>query len=188
MRQAINARADYPEHKLIPTFVYIDEAHTWIKDDPNVQDILETARKFKVGILIAHQSMYQMGDKVTSALQMASIKMAARVTDQDLRTMAGQLRTTPEFIRARQTHSFALWMAGMPSATAIDVPVGRLHATPKMTSAEFSHVRALMRRKYAASAEPNSTAPPYSAPSQQTDEGDAMHNKPSRDFKRPPSK
>jgi hypothetical protein len=167
LRQAINARADYPEEKLMPTFVYIDEAHTWIKDDPNVQDILETARKFKVGILLAHQALYQMGDKVTSALQMTSIKMAAKLTEQDLRSMAGQLRTTNEFIRARPTHSFALWMAGMPTAAAITVPVGRLHAAPKMTDAEFAEVRYLMRRKYATSctpADPFAAAEPMNEP------------------------
>jgi hypothetical protein len=211
LRQAINARADQPEDERMPTFVYIDEAHTWIANDPNVKDILESARQFKVGILLAHQALYQMGANVASALQMTSIKMAAKLTDQDLLPLSRQLNTTPEFIKARPTHSFALWMQGMATAAAINVPVGRLHAAPKMTDVEFAKVRATMRRKYAApvafagapasadstndpappvtSSLPSSAhgAPPASAPQHrvsQTD--DAINTQPSTSWRRPP--
>ena len=88
-----------------------------------------------------------MGNTVAS-LNMASIKMAAKLPDGDRRAMASQMQTTPEFIRERDIHSFALWTSGAQSAVAVNVPVGRLHDSPMMSDTEFVAVRDLMRRKY----------------------------------------
>ena len=47
------------EEKYHPFFVYVDEAHRFITDD--VEGLLTQARKFGIGVTLAHQYLAQLG-------------------------------------------------------------------------------------------------------------------------------
>jgi type IV secretory pathway VirB4 component len=56
--QATQERAVIPPEKRRATFVYIDEAHDYF--DESLSDMLNQARKFKVGLVFAHQNLDQL--------------------------------------------------------------------------------------------------------------------------------
>ena len=47
------------EQKYHPFFVYVDEAHRYVTDD--VEGLLTQARKFGIGVTLAHQYLGQLG-------------------------------------------------------------------------------------------------------------------------------
>ena len=56
------SRTSYPartEQKYHPFFVYVDEAHRYVTDD--VEGLLTQARKFGIGVTLAHQYLAQLG-------------------------------------------------------------------------------------------------------------------------------
>src|SRR3954452_3190365 len=55
--QAAQERASIPEDRRRPTFVYVDEAHDYF--DENIEMLLTTARKYKVGLILSHQTLVQ---------------------------------------------------------------------------------------------------------------------------------
>ncbi|MCB9929073.1 MAG: ATP-binding protein [Alphaproteobacteria bacterium] len=59
--QAAQERATLPERNRLPTFVYIDEAADYF--DRNVGIILSQARKYNVGMVLAHQYLRQLEPK-----------------------------------------------------------------------------------------------------------------------------
>lgn len=52
---AANQRADLPESARLPVFTYVDECAHYIKDDPNIEEIIDGCRKMKIGFTFAHQ-------------------------------------------------------------------------------------------------------------------------------------
>ena len=61
--QAAQERASIPVDERMPTLVYIDEAHDYF--DESIEKLLEQARKYKVGMLLAHQHLDQFKDEFT---------------------------------------------------------------------------------------------------------------------------
>lgn len=110
-----------------PVYVYIDEAYTYL--DQSVTTMLETARKAKVGLFMAHQYMGQIQDpKVSQALMsLTSTKFAAQLSPSDAYAMAQAMRTTPEFINSQSKLHFALWQKGSETLS-IETPVGVIEA------------------------------------------------------------
>jgi hypothetical protein len=53
--QAMEDRMDIDRSARLPTYFYIDEATDYIEDDDSIPDLLEKARKQKIGLVIAHQ-------------------------------------------------------------------------------------------------------------------------------------
>jgi hypothetical protein len=62
--QAVQERASIPEDRRPPTFVYIDEAQDYF--DESIEHLLNQARKYKVGLVIAHQNLDQFSQKLFS--------------------------------------------------------------------------------------------------------------------------
>ncbi|MCH8333191.1 hypothetical protein IIC65_04600, partial [Candidatus Sumerlaeota bacterium] len=72
-------RATIPVNKRMPTFVYIDEAADYF--DRNIGLILSQARKFNVGMVLAHQYIGQLDPKLQEAFSAnTSIKFAGGVS------------------------------------------------------------------------------------------------------------
>ena len=147
--QATQARANIPEQLRLPTYFYIDECHDYIKVDTNIDQLLSTGRKYKCGVILAHQRRAQISPHLQSATSMAAIKMVRAPVHEDKRNFADQLYTTPYFIDQLPPYSFATHIVGMPSAVALAVPPSRLADGPTMTEAQFQQVRVRMRAKYA---------------------------------------
>lgn len=146
--QAAIERATLPEHRRLPCFVYIDEAADYF--DQHTDLILREARKQKIGMVLAHQIL---GD-LTPDLQQTfasntSIRFAGGLGDRDARTLAHDLRTTPEFILAQPQLSFAAFIRNVtPQAISMSFPRGYMESLPTMSDAEAAVVRDEMRRRY----------------------------------------
>lgn len=130
LAQAALERAAMREKDRTPTFVYVDEAHEYFDD--RIEAILNQARKFKVGLTLAHQTLDQLSPRLRSVLLAnTSIKCAGGTSSKDAHAIAGELHTTPEYIegmrRKGPTTEFALWIKNMtPQAIRLSVPLGFL--------------------------------------------------------------
>jgi len=110
--QAAQERATLHENDRLPTMVYIDEAQDSF--DQNIGIILSQARKYKVGMIMAHQYLGQL----TSGLQEAfeantSIKLAGGVSARDARALAGQMAAEPNLIQQQPKGTFATYVRGL---------------------------------------------------------------------------
>jgi hypothetical protein len=136
INQAAAQRTTIPEPQRLPCYVYVDECHNYIKNDPKIQVILSEARQQKVGVVLAHQYLAQIDPPVRGALSAnTGIKMAARLDAADRAAMARDMNTTPDFIRDQEVGSFAVFIRDpTPTVLAMRFPVNPL--------ARFAHMRA----------------------------------------------
>lgn len=75
-----------------PAFVYIDEAAPVI--DSNIANLLETARKYQVGITLAFQSLGQIPNELQhSVITNTGIKMVGGLSAKDARALSGDMQT-----------------------------------------------------------------------------------------------
>jgi DNA helicase HerA-like ATPase len=118
---AAQKRQMLPKEKRLPCFVYIDECQDFIKRDPKITMILDQARKFNVGLVLAHQRLQQLQPAVLDALYGATaIKFASKVSDAAAHALARDMRTTPEFIFNQPPYHFAAYVRGLTD-TAISI-------------------------------------------------------------------
>lgn len=147
--QAAQERATLPEAKRMPTFVYIDEAADYF--DRNIGIILAQARKFNVGMVLAHQYLGQLEPRLQEAFGAnTSIKFAGGVSAKDARSLAPMLYCEPGFIEAQSKGSFAAHIRGVTkSAVPLQFPFGYLEQKPRMSRAEREALQTEMRERYA---------------------------------------
>jgi hypothetical protein len=153
--QAAQARQNIPEARRMPTYFYIDECYKFIKADTNVETILDTGRKYRLGVVIAHQRLNQLSEALKSAASGAAIKMVRAPIFEDVRILSSQLNATPEYFDALPDHSFATRITTMRHPVAISIPLSPFASAQHMTDEEFSQVQEVMRRKYARSSSDN---------------------------------
>ena len=166
--QAALERAAIPENQRHPAFLYIDEAAEYF--DNNIDNLLNQARKYKLGMVMAHQYLDQLaGGLRASIASNTSIKLAGGVSDRDARSMAPDMRTTPTFILeqhkgAKETH-FACYLRNVtPTALSLAVPFGTMEQEPTMSDEAY---RALLQSNRARVSD---RAPADCEPSPQPDE------------------
>ena len=169
--QAAIERAALPEHARRPAFLYIDEAADYFDD--TIDSLLTQARKFRLGVVFAHQYLDQLPRALESSIMTnTSIKFAGGVSSADAHKLAPNMGTTHSFLsqirkRTRET-DFAVYIRNLTSnAITLTVPFGTLEAMPRMVSTAFADVLATNRRRYAASrdqARPVATEPVASRP------------------------
>jgi hypothetical protein len=147
--QAAQERATLPAHKRMPTIVYIDEAQDYF--DRNIGLILAQARKYNVGMVLAHQYLGQLDPKLQDAFAAnTAIKFAGGVSAKDARSLAPMLYCQPELIEAQPKGSFAAHVRGQTkSAVPLSFPFGYLEDLPKMSKAERTALQQVMRDRYA---------------------------------------
>lgn len=147
--QAAQERATLRERDRMPTLVYIDEAADYF--DRNIGIILSQARKYKVGMVLAHQFLGQLEPKLQDAFAAnTSIKFAGGVSNKDARSLASMMSTTSEFIEAQPKGTFAAYLRGVTKAAIpLRFPIGHMEDMAQMTQAEWKELRTLMREKYA---------------------------------------
>lgn len=141
------------KHNPKPCFVYIDECHEYLKYNIDaIATLLDQARKTNTGLILAHQ---HLGHKqlpaalASSFTSNTSIKMVGGVDPGDAHTLAPNLRTTPEFIRAQPKGTFATFIKGVtPSAVPIRFPFGFLENQPRMTNDQWREVQDRMKARY----------------------------------------
>jgi hypothetical protein len=147
--QAAQERATLPERKRMPTFVYIDEAADYF--DRNIGIILSQARKYNVGMVLAHQYLGQLDAKLQEAFSAnTSIKFAGGVSAKDARSLAPMMACEPGLIESQPKLSFAAHVRGITrSAVPLKFPYGLMEGMPRMSAAEHEELKDTMRAKYA---------------------------------------
>lgn len=147
--QAAQERSVVPEGQRVPTMVYIDEAQDYF--DRNIGLILAQARKYKVGMVLAHQYLGQLEPKLQEAFAAnTAIKFAGGVSAKDARSLAPMLYTDPAFIEAQGKGSFAAHIRGVSKhAVPLTFPFGYLEGLPVMSAGERDAMREVMRKRYA---------------------------------------
>lgn len=147
--QAAQERATLPEHKRMPTMVYVDEAQDYF--DRNIGIILAQARKFNVGMVLAHQFLGQLDPKLQEAFGAnTSIKFAGGVSAKDARSMAPMLYCDAGLIESQPKGSFAAHIRGVTKgAVPLQFPFGVVEGLPQMTKEQRKMLQAKMRADYA---------------------------------------
>jgi hypothetical protein len=141
----------------------LDEAHAYY--DEQTEDILRTARKFKLGLISATQMYEAIDGNVKTALAAnTSIKLAGAVTDDDASHLAKNMRTTKEAVLASGKGEFMTFVRGItPHAVRLKIKFGALEAAPRMDEAAYQRMRVINREKVtarrAAASRPTVTTP-----------------------------
>ncbi|MGE3642882.1 MAG: ATP-binding protein [Beijerinckiaceae bacterium] len=158
INQAAAQRASLNLNSRLPCFVYVDECHNYIHNDPKIQVILAESRQQNIGVILAHQFLAQIETNVTRALSAnTTIKMAARLNSNDASTMSRDMNTVPNFIRDQATGSFATYLHGAtPSAISLHFPINALSRFDKMNEDDHRLVKERNRSSYSQ----NSSADP----------------------------
>jgi len=147
--QAAQERATLPDYDRLPTMVYIDEAQDYF--DQNIGVILSQARKYKVGMIMAHQFLGQLSNGLQEAFEAnTSIKLAGGVSARDARALAGQMAADPGLIQQQPKGTFATFVRGLTErAVPISFPFFVLEKMPKTTNKEREAIREYSRKNYA---------------------------------------
>jgi hypothetical protein len=147
--QAAQERAGLPKDERTPTFVYIDEAHDYF--DENMENLLEQARKFQVGLILAHQHLSQFDSRLRATVGTnTAIKLVGGLSEEDARALAGNMRCTPEFLlsmkkyEAAKITQFACWVRNSTqSSIRLSIPLGMMEEQPPIDP----HVLAALFRR-----------------------------------------
>lgn len=150
--QAAQRRAMIPQHERNPAFVYIDEAADYF--DVTVDHLLNQARKYKVGMVLAHQNLDQLSTGLRASIfASTSIKYAGGVSSRDATVFASEMRSEREFLesmrkRERET-TFAAHVRNVtPRALSVSVPLGVLEREPTLGEADWKELQARNREGY----------------------------------------
>lgn len=161
INQAAAQRSSLASDQRLPCFVYVDECHNYIRNDPKIQVILAEARQQNIGLVLAHQYLGQIEAPVLRALAAnTSIKMAARLEGADRAAMARDMNAVPDFIRDQKLGAFATFVRGeTPKAISMRFPLNALARFERMTAEERETVRRRNRELYANPIAPQSQQP-----------------------------
>ena len=167
--QAAVQRAALPPHERRSSFVYIDEAQDYF--DENISNLLHQARKYRVGLVFAHQNLDQLGAGLrSSVLASTSIKFVGGVSAKDANVLDSELRCTAEFLmsqkKERDYTEFACHVRNFTAkALSVHIPLGYVESLPTMDVSEQRLLLGENRALY--SAPPVLPADvPFSAPPQ----------------------
>ena len=152
--QAAQERAALARQERTPTFVYIDEAHDYF--DENIENLLEQARKFQVGLILAHQHLDQFENKLRSTVRTnTGIKLVGGLSQKDASECSKDMGCDPEFllgmrkIEAEKRTQFACFVrnhTGHP--VALSVPLGIMESQRPMNPRVFASLIRHNREQY----------------------------------------
>jgi hypothetical protein len=134
--QAAQERAALPLGSRTPTFVYIDEAHDYFDD--KMETLLEQARKFNVGLLLAHQHLGQFDQALRETAKTNTvIKLVGGLSAKDATELSKDMGCSPEFLLSMRKHEaekitqFACFVKNSThSAIRLSVPLGMMEEQP----------------------------------------------------------
>jgi hypothetical protein len=150
--QAAQERASIPEDRRRATFVYIDEAHDYF--DESMENLLNQARKYKVGLILAHQNLDQFDEKLrATVMSSTSIKLAGGVSAKDASILAKEMKCEPENILSVQkregvTRFFLYIRNRIPPFTFLDVNLGVMEKRERLTEKELEKIKEKNRMRF----------------------------------------
>ncbi|MBS4082911.1 MAG: type IV secretion system DNA-binding domain-containing protein [Rhizobiales bacterium] len=154
-----------------PAFLVLDEAQMFVDED-KTQPLLQQAREFNLGVVLAHQKLDDLSSKLVATVAAnTSIRYVGGVSAQDASFMGRNMRCEPDFIldqrKRGDTTSFATYVRGFTERpVSLTIPLGILDKEPKMTEEEYRAVVARNRSILAATPTKPSSSPPSSTSSQ----------------------
>jgi type IV secretory pathway VirB4 component len=84
------SRVDLPEERRIPFFLFVDEFQNFLGDD--FETILSEARKYGLGLVLAHQNIDQLDRQLRSAILGNTLtQVFFRLSSQDATTLSSEL-------------------------------------------------------------------------------------------------
>jgi hypothetical protein len=140
-------------HRRDPAYLFVDEAAEYF--DENIETLLSQARKFNLGVVLAHQHLDQLSTALRSSVAAnTTIKLAGGVSDKDARALAADMRTTPDLITSMKKHhrstEFACYVRNYTSnALRLEIPFGSLETAPKMDDHQHAALLQRNRERYA---------------------------------------
>jgi hypothetical protein len=152
--QATQERAAIPEKKRMDTLVYIDEAHDYF--DQNIEMLLATARKYRVGLTLIHQFLGQFDRRLQKAVETnTAIKLVGGLSKDDARDLAGEMGCEPAFLRSMRkgakTTEFACMVKDYTSSPVrITIPLDAMETQPKIDPVILEALKEANRRRYCA--------------------------------------
>jgi hypothetical protein len=167
--QAAQERASIPDERRMPTFVYIDEAHDYF--DESMETLLEQARKYGVGLVIAHQHLGQFKSQLEETVRAnTAIKLVGGLSSNDAAELAKDMRCSQEFLLGMKKQElekkteFACFVRDLTgNALSLTIPLGTYDSLPKLTTQAFSALIAQNRSRVCESGhEPPDDPPPPS--------------------------
>jgi hypothetical protein len=148
--QATQERASLAPEQRKPTMLYIDEAHDYFADSSMLETLFVSARKYKVGLTIATQSLVQFDRRLVEIVMTnAATKIVGGLSAKDASVFAAEMQCKPELLLqfATKTKSQATFAAysknvvpGAPGG--MTVPFGLMDREPKLTKEEFNTLSA----------------------------------------------
>jgi hypothetical protein len=140
----------------IPCFVYVDECHQYIADDPITADIIFSLRQKNVALMLGNQSVKQIVNKLTlDALISTSIKLvnvreadAARMLAESMGYVDDNDRPIFRPLMARPPLNFAYHDGTTEEPVPFKFEPGILEAQPAMTEEEFAEVYEDIRDRF----------------------------------------
>jgi hypothetical protein len=167
--QAAQERAAIPDDRRRATFVYIDEAQDYF--DESVEQLLNQARKYKVGIIIAHQNLDQFDQRLRAAVMASTaIKMVGGLSAKDATAFGREMQCEPEFLQGMRKHrdhtEFAAFVRhNIPRPITLSVPFGAMESRERLTEEEHAEILERNRARYGASSRSDRSDPhPAAAP------------------------
>jgi hypothetical protein len=177
---AVFERVAVPEREWNQAYLIIDEAASYF--DESLEKLLRQARKYKLGVLFAHQLMDDLkGAMRPHVASNTSIKMCGGISHADARQLANDFQSTPEFLfsqkkdnrsgRDSQSSNWACYVRNLtPHAVSITVPFFALRDAPKMSEASYRKLLERNRARFAADPEPEPENPePFPSTDEKTE-------------------
>ena len=156
--QAIGERAVLAEAERTDTIIYLDEAHEYA--DESLEVLLNQGRKYRAGIVIAHQFLDQLnGQTRQTLLANASVKIVGGLSHKDNQTFAKEMNTDTDFLSSlRKQESgteFGLWVKNViPETLRLTVPFGVLESAKLLDQSGQQALRDQNRQLYCVPAKP----------------------------------
>lgn len=152
LAQAAVQRAAIPAHERNPSFVYIDEAQDYF--DENISHLLSQARKYRLGLIFAHQNLDQLGAGLrSSVLASTTIKFAGGLSAKDAHTLDAEFRCDSEFLlsqkKERNHTEFACYVKNYTNkALSVSIPLGFVESLGMLTASEEGTLLEHNRERY----------------------------------------
>jgi hypothetical protein len=145
--QATLNRLNVPEEKRRPVFVYIDECGDYLQtEDSKVKILLDKARKYKVGMTLAHQRRSQLQPGVYNAIKSNTVIQIVGSPE------PGELNSLMRDLRVEQIPSnpgrFATYIKGSQRGMFIRSRMGIIEEGPQRSEDELENVIGENRAKY----------------------------------------
>lgn len=156
LAQAAMQRSSLAPHERRPTFVYIDEAQDYFDDQ--IGHLLNQARKYRMGMVLAHQNLDQLSQELrASLLASTSVKFAGGVSAKDARLLGEEMRTDADFLqemrKRKKETEFACFVKNLtPRAVKTTVPLGIVESVPAITDRQHRALISMNRDLYCAPA------------------------------------